>query len=111
MKKVINKAEDVVPEMCEGMIRAYPDKLVLNNKYKIIKRKVLNKQKVTLISGGGSGHEPAHGGYVGIGMLDAAVCEMFCITTRYSVQCDFGNRFRQRHSAYCEKLLRRLHEL
>jgi len=74
MKKVINNVENVVSEMCEGMIKAHPDKLAFNNKYKIIKRKELNKLKVTLISGGGSGHEPAHGGYVGKGMLDAAVC-------------------------------------
>ena len=74
MKKVINSIENVVSEMCEGMIKAHSDKLAFNSKYKIIKRKELNKQKVTLISGGGSGHEPAHGGYVGAGMLDAAVC-------------------------------------
>ena len=74
MKKIINKVEDVVIEMCDGIISAHPDKLELNKKYKIIKRKTLNKQKVTLISGGGSGHEPAHAGFVGEGMLDAAVC-------------------------------------
>lgn len=74
MKKVINHVENVVLEMCQGMIKAHPDKLAFSSKYKIIKRKELNKQKVTLISGGGSGHEPAHGGYVGTGMLDAAVC-------------------------------------
>ena len=74
MKKIINAIESIVSEMCEGMIKAHPDKLAFNSKYKIIKRKELNKKKVTLISGGGSGHEPAHGGYVGTGMLDAAVC-------------------------------------
>lgn len=74
MKKIINRPEDVVVEMCEGMIRAYPDKLVFNKKYKIIKKKDLNRKKVTLISGGGSGHEPAHGGFIGKGMLDVAVC-------------------------------------
>ena len=74
MKKVINRPEDVVVEMCEGMIRAYPDKLVFNKKYKIIKKKDMDGKKVTLISGGGSGHEPAHGGFIGKGMLDVAVC-------------------------------------
>ena len=74
MKKIINKVEDVVIEMCEGIVKAYPNQLALNKKYKIIKRKELNKQKVTLISGGGSGHEPSHAGFVGKGMLDAAVC-------------------------------------
>lgn len=74
MKKVINRPEDVVVEMCEGMIRAYPDKLVFNKKHKIIKKKDMDGKKVTLISGGGSGHEPAHGGFIGKGMLDVAVC-------------------------------------
>ncbi len=74
MKKIINNIEDVVIEMCEGMVIAYPDQLELMAQYKIVKRKVLNSQKVSLISGGGSGHEPAHAGFVGKGMLDAAVC-------------------------------------
>lgn len=74
MKKVINKVEDVVIEMCESIEKAYPDKLAFSRKYKIIKRKTISKDKVILISGGGSGHEPAHAGFVGKGMLDAAVC-------------------------------------
>ncbi len=74
MKKIINQVDDVVVEMCEGMQKAYPDQLYFSPKYKIMRRKVLNKNKVTLISGGGSGHEPAHAGFVGKGMLDAAVC-------------------------------------
>lgn len=73
MKKIINSPESVVVEMCHGMALAYPD-LEFIEKYKTIKKKLLNPQKVTLISGGGSGHEPAHAGYVGTGMLDAAVC-------------------------------------
>lgn len=74
MKKIINNVEDIVFEMCEGMEKAHHDILEFNRKYKIIKRKKLSKNKVILISGGGSGHEPAHGGFVGEGMLDAAVC-------------------------------------
>ncbi len=74
MKKIINKVEDVVIEMCEGIVKAHPEQLSFSKKYKIIKRNQLNKNKVTLISGGGSGHEPAHAGFVGKGMLDAAVC-------------------------------------
>lgn len=74
MKKIVNKVEDIVIEMCEGMVKAHPEQLSFNKKYKIITRKKLNTNKVTLISGGGSGHEPAHGGFVGKGMLDAAVC-------------------------------------
>lgn len=74
MKKILNNVEDVVIEMCEGIVKAHPELLKLNKRYKTITRKNLNKNKVTLISGGGSGHEPAHAGLVGEGMLDAAVC-------------------------------------
>lgn len=73
MKKIINRSETLVEEMCSGMVLAHPELEVIR-KYKIIKKKTLNPKKVTLISGGGSGHEPAHGGFVGQGMLDAAVC-------------------------------------
>jgi dihydroxyacetone kinase len=73
MKKIINKPDSLVNEMCNGIIAAHPH-LAYNPKYKIIQKKVIDKNKVTLISGGGSGHEPAHAGFVGHGMLDAAVC-------------------------------------
>lgn len=73
MKKIINKPETVVLEMCNGIAMAHPE-LEFVQKYKIIKKREINKNKVSLISGGGSGHEPAHAGFVGKGMLDAAVC-------------------------------------
>lgn len=73
MKKLINRPETVVSEMCNGIAMTNPD-VVFYPKYKVIQRKDLNPDKVSLISGGGSGHEPAHAGYVGRGMLDAAVC-------------------------------------
>lgn len=73
MKKIINNPQNVVMEMCNGIVLAHPE-LELIPKYKIIKKKKQNKEKVTLISGGGSGHEPAHAGFVGKGLLDAAVC-------------------------------------
>ena len=73
MKKIINKPENIVTEMCNGMVLSYPD-LEFIRKYKIVKKKQIDKDKVSLISGGGSGHEPAHAGFVGKGMLDAAVC-------------------------------------
>ena len=60
MKKIINQIEDIVLEMCEGIEKAHPDKIAFNSKYNILTRKELNKDKVVLISGGGSGHEPAH---------------------------------------------------
>lgn len=73
MKKIINSADTAVLEMCNGIVMAHPE-LEFIEKYKIIKKKEINKNKVSLISGGGSGHEPAHAGFVGSGMLDAAVC-------------------------------------
>lgn len=72
MKKIINDVKNVVMEMCNGIAMAHPE-LEFIPKYKVIKRKSLS-DKVALISGGGSGHEPAHAGFVGKGMLDAAVC-------------------------------------
>lgn len=74
MKKIINSPVTVVHELCEGMIKAYPQLLSWDQENNVLYRRELNKSKVTLISGGGSGHEPAHGGFVGKGMLDAAVC-------------------------------------
>lgn len=73
MKKLMNKPENLVHEMCRGFVFAQPE-LQFNEKYKIIQKKNINHNKVSLISGGGSGHEPAHAGFVGQGMLDAAVC-------------------------------------
>jgi len=73
LKKIINKPEDLVMEMCSGLVLAHPE-LEFVQKYKVVKKKELNASKVTLISGGGSGHEPAHAGFIGKGMLDAAVC-------------------------------------
>ncbi|AJA47316.1 PTS-dependent dihydroxyacetone kinase, dihydroxyacetone-binding subunit DhaK [Clostridium pasteurianum DSM 525 = ATCC 6013] len=73
MKKIINKPETVVMEMCNGIAIAHPE-LEFIRKYKIMKKKNINQEKVSLISGGGSGHEPAHAGFIGRGMLDAAVC-------------------------------------
>src|SRR5438445_6273146 len=73
MKKLINKPEDVVKEALAGMQAAHPDLLRVDIEQQIIVRKDAPKQgKVGVISGGGSGHEPMHGGFVGRGMLDAA---------------------------------------
>ena len=72
MKKIINNPNDVVKEALEGMQMAYKDKLEYVPGFELIVRKDL-KNKVGIISGGGSGHEPLHAGYVGEGMLDVAV--------------------------------------
>ncbi len=73
MKKLINKPEDVVVEELRGMEAAHPDliKVHFDPNY-IVRADAPLKGKVALVSGGGSGHEPMHGGFVGMGMLDAA---------------------------------------
>ena len=73
MKKIMNTPETFVYDMCHGLAKATPE-LEFVEKFKIVKKKEINENKVSLISGGGSGHEPAHAGFVGRGMLDAAVC-------------------------------------
>lgn len=73
MKKLINKVDDVEHEMIEGLAKAAPKKLRKLDEGNIIVRTPKKEGKVALVSGGGSGHEPAHGGYVGEGMLDCAV--------------------------------------
>ena len=73
MKKIINNPDNVVDEMLDGMVKAHPDLLTRLPDLDVIVRKNKKTDKVALVSGGGSGHEPAHAGFVGEGMLDAAV--------------------------------------
>lgn len=74
MKKLINDPHDVVRETLEGFQAAYPDRVVVHFGPDWVERATPKEDgKVGLISGGGSGHEPLHAGYVGVGMLDAAV--------------------------------------
>jgi dihydroxyacetone kinase-like protein len=72
MKKLINGADTVLEESLDGFAAAHSDILVLDAERKFVRRRTLKSGKVALISGGGSGHEPLHAGYVGRGMLDAA---------------------------------------
>lgn len=71
MKKIINEPTVVVSELLQGMALAHPE-LKYTEKLEVISRREKG-DKVAVISGGGSGHEPAHAGYVGQGMLDAAI--------------------------------------
>jgi dihydroxyacetone kinase len=75
MKKLINRPEAVVEEMVEGLVAAYPGLRRLPGQTVVVRADLSepSKRPVALISGGGSGHEPAHAGYVGRGMLSAAV--------------------------------------
>ena len=73
MKKLINAVEDVVTEQLEGLAIAHPDILKVHFEPKYVTRADAPVAgKVALVSGGGSGHEPMHGGFVGMGMLDGA---------------------------------------
>jgi dihydroxyacetone kinase-like protein len=73
MKKLINSPENVVVEALQGMEAAYFDLIrVQYNPNFVMRADAPAKNKVALVSGGGSGHEPMHGGFVGKGMLDAA---------------------------------------
>ena len=73
VKKLINDVEDIVPESLAGLGAAHPDLVKIDLRQNLVLRAGGPKKgKVALISGGGSGHEPLHGGFVGLGMLDAA---------------------------------------
>lgn len=74
MKKIINRASDVVTEMLDGLAYVHSDLVHQVEGFDIIARNAEKTGKVGLISGGGSGHEPSHAGFVGQGMLSAAVC-------------------------------------
>ena len=73
MKKIINNADQVVDEMLGGIVFAYESLVERVPETMVIARKSEKNNKVGLVSGGGSGHEPAHAGFVGKGMLSAAV--------------------------------------
>jgi dihydroxyacetone kinase-like protein len=73
MKKLINATEDVVSESLAGFAAAHSDIVRIGEQAPFVQRRHLKPGKVALVSGGGSGHEPLHGGFVGQGMLDAAV--------------------------------------
>jgi dihydroxyacetone kinase-like protein len=72
MKKFMNGADTILAESLDGLAAAHPDLVVLGEERKFVCRTRLKPGKVALISGGGSGHEPLHAGFVGMGMLDAA---------------------------------------
>jgi dihydroxyacetone kinase-like protein len=72
MKKLMNTAETVLAESLDGFAAAHADIVVLGPERKFVRRTTPRPGKVALVSGGGSGHEPLHAGFVGFGMLDAA---------------------------------------
>jgi len=72
MKKLMNAADDLVDEALAGMTAAHGDLLRVIEPNVVVRADAPRQGKVGVISGGGSGHEPMHGGFVGLGMLDAA---------------------------------------
>ncbi|WP_280768105.1 dihydroxyacetone kinase subunit DhaK [Salipaludibacillus daqingensis] len=83
MKKILNDVNAVVDEMLDGMVAAHPKELKrVEGTTVVVRADAPVKGKVGIVSGGGSGHEPAHGGFVGKGMLDGAVAgEVFTSPT------------------------------
>ena len=75
MKKIINDPQNVVAEMVDGLVRSYPQYVEqLPNTFALVRsNKASMENKVGIVSGGGSGHEPTHAGFIGKGMLSAAV--------------------------------------
>jgi phosphoenolpyruvate---glycerone phosphotransferase subunit DhaK len=72
VKKFINSVDSMLSESLDGFATAHADIVTLGAERKFVRRRSPNPNKVALISGGGSGHEPLHAGFVGMGMLDAA---------------------------------------
>ena len=72
MKKLINHVDTVLAESLHGFAAAHADIVTLDPGLQFVRRRTLKRGKVALISGGGSGHEPLHTGFIGHGMLDAA---------------------------------------
>lgn len=86
MKKIFKEIGGMVLDMGFGLELAHPKKLSFDRQHRFFTRFEKNPDKVVLISGGGSGHEPAHAGFVGTGMLDAAVCgEIFASPSQIQV--------------------------
>jgi dihydroxyacetone kinase len=75
MKKFINRPDNVVEEMLRGLVLLHPGSALLSGHKVMVRRDTgqYRDQQVAVVSGGGSGHEPAHAGYIGVGMLSAAV--------------------------------------
>lgn len=71
MKKFINKVENVESEMISGLLKAYPNKIRKLDNYNVLVRSNKKEDKVAIITGGGSGHEPGYAGYIGEGIVDA----------------------------------------
>ena len=113
MKKLINAVDDVLTESLDGFVAAHADILELGDGHKFVRRRTLKPGKVALISGGGSGHEPLHGGFVGHGMLDAACPgQVFTSPTPdQMIEAAPAVEHRRRRAVHRQELRRRRDEL
>ena len=84
VKKIMNEPQNIVDEMLEGFVFAHEEIEWFPN-YRVVALKEKKKGKVGIMSVGGSGHEPAHAGYVGKGMLDAIISSVTSITSCISI--------------------------
>ena len=74
-KKIINDPANAVDEFIQGLLLQYPNRLAkLANHHVVLKSNLSSDSQVHLLSGGGSGHEPSHAGWIGNGMLSGAIC-------------------------------------
>ena len=112
MKKLINDPDAVVSEALLGIAAAHPS-LTVDHANRVIMRADAGRPgKVGIVSGGGSGHEPLHGGFVGFGMLDAACAgEIFTSPAPDQMLAATRRSMAARESAHREELHRRRHEL
>jgi dihydroxyacetone kinase len=76
IKQLVHDSATAVDEMLEGMVTAHKHLVLVKEERVLLHRdfKTIRERQVTLLSGGGSGHEPAHAGYIGEGMLTGAIC-------------------------------------
>src|SRR5277367_1529220 len=91
MKKFLNSPQTLLDESLDGFVAAHSDIVVAGEERKFVRRRTLTPGKVALISGGGSGHEPLHAGFVGLGMLDAA-CPGQIFTSPTPTRCSPRSR-------------------
>ncbi len=111
-EKIINQPEHVVDEMLKGLVFMHQDLVDQIDGFDVIIRKAEKSGKVGIISGGGSGHEPSHAGFVGKGMLSAAVCgAVFTSPTPDQILEAIKVADEERASLWSSKLLWRHHEL
>ena len=73
-KKILNDPEDAVDEFIAGLLMQYPNRLVKLQNHHVILTATPSTSQVQILSGGGSGHEPSHAGWIGDGMLSGAIC-------------------------------------